>query len=193
MLICICCKRDVDGINGWELCKDCTAYQQETFYGQLVGQVIRGCREMQGIKLLAMAQSLDLSSASGWSRVETGDTTMTLAQLRKAAKKLGMSPGAIVQRADAIAAQLELSGVVVRDDKPKDIGKRLLGGAGILAVVAAAGAAATAAKTSRSRNISNIEDGTCRSAPTTVSLSATPPPTADSSVIPIKKPKKRVP
>lgn len=122
--------------------------EQETFYGQIVGQVIRGRREMQGINLLTMAESVALATPSGWSRVETGDTAMTLAQLRKAAKKLGMEPAAIVRQADVIATQLEASGVVVHDDKPKNLGKWLLGGAGILALVAA-GAAAAAAKTTR--------------------------------------------
>jgi transcriptional regulator with XRE-family HTH domain len=122
--------------------------QQETFYGQIVGQVIRGRREMQGINLLTMAESVALATPSGWSRVETGDTAVTLAQLRKAAKKLGMEPAAIVLQADVIATQLEASGVVVHDDKPKNIGKWLVGGAGILALVAA-GAAAAASKTTK--------------------------------------------
>ena len=125
---------------------------QEAFYGQLVGQVIRGRREMQGINLLTMAESMALATPSGWSRVETGDTAMTLAQLRKAAKKLGLEPAEIVQQADAIATQLEAGGVVVNDEKPKDVGKWLLGGAGILALVAAGAAGAAAASKAKSPN-----------------------------------------
>jgi transcriptional regulator with XRE-family HTH domain len=134
---------------------------QETFYGQIVGQVIRGRREMQGINLLAMAESMALATPSGWSRVETGDTAMTLAQLRKAAKKLGMEPADIVQQADALASQLEASGVVVNDEKPKNVGKWLLGGAGILALVAAGAAGASAvskAKTPKATNNNNKRD-----------------------------------
>ena len=117
--------------------------RQETSYGQIVGQVIRGRRELQGVNLLTMAERVSLATPSGWSRVETGDTAITLSQLRKAARSLGMQPAAIINQADAIAAQLEASGVRVHDDKPKDIGKWFLGGAGLLALVAA-GAAATA-------------------------------------------------
>lgn len=120
---------------------------QATSYPQIVGQVIRGRREIQGLSLIIMAEAADLSSASGWSRVETGDTTMTLAQLRKAAKKLNMHPWGIVQQADLIADQLEQSGVIVHDDKPKNAGKYLVGGAALLALVA--GAAAVAAKASK--------------------------------------------
>ncbi len=116
---------------------------QETFYGQILGQVIRGRREVLGITLLAMAESVALATPSGWSRVETGDTAMTVGQLRKAAKKLGMEPAAIVRQADVIASQLEASGIVVHDDKPKNVGKWLLGGAGILALVAGAAVAAS--------------------------------------------------
>jgi transcriptional regulator with XRE-family HTH domain len=122
--------------------------QQQTSYGQIVGQVIRGRREMQGINLLAMAESVALATPSGWSRVETGDTAMTLSQLRKAAKKLGVDPADVVREADVIAAQLETTGVMVHDEKPKNLGKVLLGGAGILALFAA-GAAIAASKAKR--------------------------------------------
>jgi hypothetical protein len=122
--------------------------QTQASYAQIVGQVIRGRREVQGINLLTMAKSLDLETPSGWSRVETGDSVMTMTQLRRAARKLGVAPAEIVREADVIAAQLEATGVVVHDDKPKTLGKVLLGGAGILAVLAA-GAAMAASKASR--------------------------------------------
>jgi transcriptional regulator with XRE-family HTH domain len=122
--------------------------QQVTFYGQLVGQVIRGRREMQQLSLMTMAKSAALASPSGWSRIETGDTSMTLVQLRKAAHTLGMEPSDILRQADHLAGQLQASGVVVHDEKPKDIGRwLLLGGAGILALVAAGAAAAAATNT----------------------------------------------
>ncbi len=122
--------------------------RQETFYGQILGQVIRGRREMQGMNLLSMANSMELASASGWSRVETGDTAMTIAQLRRAARKLGTQPAEIVRQADVLAAQLEANGVKVHDEKPKNIGKWLMG-AGILALLAGGAAAAAAAKGSQ--------------------------------------------
>jgi transcriptional regulator with XRE-family HTH domain len=120
-----------------------------TSYMQIVGQVVRGRREMQGIALLSMAEAADLATVSGWSRVETGDTTMTLAQLRKAARLLNMDPWVLVQQADTIAAQLEASGMTVHDEKPKNVGKWLLGGAALLAVVAGAAAAASKKKTNQ--------------------------------------------
>ena len=101
-------------------------------YAQIIGQVVRSRREMQGIPLLTMAESVNLSTASGWSRVETGDTTMTLAQLRKAARALGIEPSLFIQQADTIALQLEEAGIIVYDERPKNMGKRLLSGTAIL-------------------------------------------------------------
>jgi transcriptional regulator with XRE-family HTH domain len=109
--------------------------EQATSYGQIIGQVIRGRRELKRISLQAMAESAALT-ASGWSRVENGDTTMTLAQLRKAARKLDVEPWTLIRQADLIAAQLGRRSVTVHDDKPRNMGKWLLGGAAILAVVA---------------------------------------------------------
>lgn len=115
--------------------------QAETFYGQIVGQVIRGRRELQGCNVATMAESVQMASASGWSRVETGDTTITVSQLRKAARKLEMEPWELLHQADVISTQIESSGVTVHDEKPKNVGKWLLGGAAILALVAGAAAA----------------------------------------------------
>lgn len=126
--------------------------EQSTSYVQILGQVVRGRREMKAIPLLAMAEAADLASVSGWSRVETGDTTMTLVQLRKAARTLGVEPWVLVKQADTIAAQLEASGMTVHDEKPKNLGKWLVGGAAILAAVAG-----VAAVTSKKKNNNDDE------------------------------------
>ncbi|MCC6651556.1 MAG: helix-turn-helix transcriptional regulator [Candidatus Eisenbacteria bacterium] len=94
--------------------------------------------------LQAMATGVALASPSGWSRVETGETAMTVGQLRRAARRLGVAPWVLVRQADLMADQLEGSGVAVGDEKPKDVemGKWLLGGAGLLALIAGAAVAA---------------------------------------------------
>ena len=83
---------------------------------------------------------------------------MTLAQLRKAAKALGMEPSEIVRQADLLTKQLEANGVIVHDDKQKDIGKWLLGGAGILALVAAGAVAAAATKTPKASTAASEDE-----------------------------------
>jgi transcriptional regulator with XRE-family HTH domain len=115
----------------------------ETSYSQLVGQVIRGRRELAGISIARMAESASLSSPSGWSRVETGDTTMNLAQLRKAALALNVEPWTIIQQTDLLARQLAQNGVVIRDEKPKTARNVLLGGAALLALAGGAVAVAS--------------------------------------------------
>lgn len=90
-----------------------------------------------------MATCLKLST-SGWSRLESGDTIMSLTQLRKAATRLGVPPSAIVHQADVLADQLEATGTRVLDDKPDELGDWFGGGAGILAVIAGAAVAGAA-------------------------------------------------
>ena len=109
-------------------------------YPQLLGHVVRGRRMLVEMSLAEMAASVGLKSASGWSRVETGDTTMTVSQLRKAAHVLGTTPAELVRDADELVVNLEAAGVLVHDETPKEGRKWLLGGAALLAVVASAAA-----------------------------------------------------
>jgi transcriptional regulator with XRE-family HTH domain len=115
-------------------------------YAQILGHVIRGSRELRGISLETMATDMGFSSRSGWSRVESGDTTITAAQLRRAARCLRRETWAVVQDADNLAAQLTASGTTVLDNKPMDDGKskksRVVGTAAVLALVASAVAVA---------------------------------------------------
>lgn len=81
-------------------------------YAQIVGNVVRSQRTLRGISLSAMAEQIGFS-ASGWSRIETGDTTMTVAHLRSAAKMLNLEPSAVIQSADTLAARFEAAGIPV--------------------------------------------------------------------------------
>lgn len=107
----------------------------ETYYSQVVGHVVRGHRELQGLSLAEMAESIGLSS-SGWSRVETGHTTMTVVHLVRAARRLGMPPWEIVRQADLVVSWLEARGVVVHDSRPAGLDK-MLSAAELLALVVA--------------------------------------------------------
>jgi transcriptional regulator with XRE-family HTH domain len=72
---------------------------EDRAYAAIVGSVVRLYRNARGISLTAMARMMGLST-SGWSRVETGDTVMVVAQLRKAARHLKLEPHEIVRVAD---------------------------------------------------------------------------------------------
>ena len=107
----------------------------ETFYAEIVGQVVRGRRELQGLTLQEMAQGMGFKSISGWSRIETGHVPLNVAQLRGAARILKTTAHAIAQEADAIALVLETRNVVVHDKQPP--GHAGVGGAGLLALYVA--------------------------------------------------------
>ena len=57
-------------------------------------------------------------SRSGWSRIETGDTTMPVEQLARAASVLGVAPWSLVQKADEYVTWCEEP-----KPKPKPKGK----------------------------------------------------------------------
>lgn len=103
------------------------------FYAQVLGQVVRGARELQGVSLAAMARAMGLST-SGWSRVETGVTTMTVSQLARAARHLKTAPWELVRQADCLVAQLAKGTVVVHDEEVDDECGRA-GEAAVLALV----------------------------------------------------------
>ena len=66
-----------------------------------------GCSaRFHGVSLEAMAKALGYKDSSEWSRVETGDTEMTLTMLWRAADRLGTSPAALVKMADDLTEDL---------------------------------------------------------------------------------------
>lgn len=125
---------------------------QATSYTQILGHVIRGYRELQGISLDAMAAQMGFQTRSGWSRVESGDTTITASQLRRVARQLGRHTWTLVKDADAMAEKLSVAGVVVHDENPRDKAVWLLGGAAILALVTGAAVASATTTTTRNTN-----------------------------------------
>jgi transcriptional regulator with XRE-family HTH domain len=86
--------------------------KKETPYTQVVGQVVRSRRALLNIDQSTMAEALGIT-ASSMSRLETGHTTMTIAQLRKVATALRTTPTDLVRSADALVKQLESSEITV--------------------------------------------------------------------------------
>lgn len=108
-------------------------------YGALVGQVILRRRKALGIDQSTLAGALGVSQ-SAYSRLEKGDSAMSLIQLRAVAPSLGCAPSDLIREADHLETRLGLSGVTVtmvekKDEQPGAILLAL----GILAAVLAAG------------------------------------------------------
>lgn len=99
-----------------------------TSYPAIVGAAIRSRRARQDVSLEAMAKHVGMTR-SGWSRVESGSTTITATHLRRVACRLGCEPGNLVQDADAMATRLLAAGVVVLDSNNQAEGEVAVGNA----------------------------------------------------------------
>jgi len=104
-------------------------------YTALVGQVLLGHRGRQSLHQSDLAAALSISQ-SAYSRIEQGDTTVSISQLRVIARRLGMTPGDVLREADGLAERLQGQGVVVSDEKGIQPAAVMIG-LGILAAILA--------------------------------------------------------
>jgi transcriptional regulator with XRE-family HTH domain len=113
--------------------KSSTHPQPLVTYSTVVGKTVARTREVKGLKQGDVAAAVGLSQ-SAYSRVESGDSTMNLAQLRSIAAQLQMTPGQLVALADQYEMQLRQQGVEVASEKP-DNPAALAIGLGLLAAL----------------------------------------------------------
>lgn len=85
-------------------------------YGAIVGRVIENDRRGAGVDQGTIAKALRISQ-SAYSRLEQGQSAMTLAQLRTVAEVLGRTPGDILREADALTSRLRSQGVEISEEK----------------------------------------------------------------------------
>lgn len=95
-------------------------------YSALVGRVIETGRKNIALSQEEMAHRLGLSQ-SAYSRLEAGQTSMTLSQLRSAAQVLGRESSSLLSEADQYARRLEAQGVAVPNEKQVDKAALLVG------------------------------------------------------------------
>src|SRR3989304_6828751 len=105
-------------------------------YTPLVGQVLLGHRGRKSLHQNDLATALGVSQ-SAYSRIEQGDTTISISQLRVIARRLGIAPGDLLREADGLAERLRMQGVEVRHEKGMDPAAIMIG-LGILAAILAA-------------------------------------------------------
>lgn len=86
-------------------------------YPALVGKILAQQREARGVKQGDLAAAIGLSQ-SAYSRLESGESILNLAQLRNAAMQLGLNPSQVIHWADTYEAQLRQQGVEVLSEKP---------------------------------------------------------------------------
>ncbi|MCK9345047.1 MAG: helix-turn-helix domain-containing protein [Candidatus Pacebacteria bacterium] len=88
-------------------------------YNALIGQVIQKRRDLRKKSQGEIALALGLTQ-SAYSRIESGQTALTVSHLRSLAHALGDSPESILSEADNLAKQLARKGVQVPNEKPTD-------------------------------------------------------------------------
>lgn len=106
-------------------------------YNTLVGKAIGELRAKVGITQGDMAAALEIGQ-SAYSKLESGQASMTLVQLRLVALQLKREPHQILQEADRLAKELESSGVQVPTRK-EDNKAGLMIGLGLLLVLMSKG------------------------------------------------------
>ncbi|MFL6621147.1 MAG: helix-turn-helix domain-containing protein [Sulfurifustis sp.] len=89
-------------------------------YTAVVGRVLQQHREMKGLKQTDLAETLRITQ-SAYSRIEKGQTPMTITQLGQVAACLGLTPGDVLQRVDQLTMQLRAQGVEVTNQKEPEI------------------------------------------------------------------------
>ncbi len=109
-------------------------------YSVILGGVIEQERKLRGWAHQGhFAEQLGLS-ASALSRIESGNTTVSVTQLRQIAHLLQINAQYLLNRADGIAHQLAAQGVQITHEK-KDNSAAIMIGIGLLAAaLLAAGA-----------------------------------------------------
>lgn len=105
-------------------------------YARVLGAVVEHHRKRRSITQEAIAQAMGVSQ-SAYSRLEQGQSAMSVVQLRTVAAQLGLTPDEIVRDAEGYATQLQQQGVRITDAMP-DSAAGVLIALGILAALVAA-------------------------------------------------------
>ena len=109
-----------------------------TTYSAIIGNVIKQLRGSNSISQKQMADYMGVSQAA-WSKLESGKSTLSTAQLVKSASYLNISANKIMLYADNAALKFKDEGMTVTYDnkEAENIGLLLLGAAAIGAIITA--------------------------------------------------------
>lgn len=110
-----------------------------TTYPALVGGVLAQIRNQQNLRQEEVAQAVGVTQAT-WSRIEKGQSSITVEHLRLATNKLGIAPGQILSFADQTEITLTSSGARVmhaRDSRERDTAVAIIASVTLLALIAA--------------------------------------------------------
>lgn len=94
-------------------------------YSTLIGQLIAHRRKQLSLRQEEVAGTLAISQ-SAYSRVEKGETSISVGQLIIIASHIGVSPAALLDEAEDYAKLLRARGVQITDEKEKSAPGRLI-------------------------------------------------------------------
>lgn len=117
-----------------------TNFRPATTYPAVVGYVLAWHRDHAGLTQQELARQMSMSPST-WSRIERGESALTMDQLAAVAQVLEVEPSRVLQDADNVVAQLAKRGVQVERRRVPDAigaGLALLAGAALVSLVAAA-------------------------------------------------------
>lgn len=109
-----------------------------TTYPAIVGRILVGLRKDSGIGQDELAESIGITQST-LSRVERGESALTVGQLARAAKRLGEKANSILFTADKAVEELNAQGINVQYDRASsgiDTGLVLIGAAALGALIA---------------------------------------------------------
>lgn len=87
-----------------------------TTYPAIVGKVLTDLRVQRGMPQKDLARTVGVTQAN-WSRIESGQTSVTLEHLRSAAKALAVPPAQILAIADRTEMEANYQGVSIVEAK----------------------------------------------------------------------------
>jgi transcriptional regulator with XRE-family HTH domain len=102
-------------------------------YGAVAGQVVLQHRKTRNVDQSQLAAALGITQSS-YSKIEQGQTTMTIVQLRIISEQLGLKPHVLIRQIDDLALKLRSQAVTITDEKAISPAAVLIG-LGILAAI----------------------------------------------------------
>jgi len=110
-----------------------------TTYPAIVGRILVNLRKNNGIGQDELAEAIGITQST-LSRVERGESALTVDQLARAAKRLGDKASNILEMADDAVEELNSQGINVQYERARsgvDTGLVLIGAAALGALIAA--------------------------------------------------------
>jgi transcriptional regulator with XRE-family HTH domain len=117
--------------------KSSTAVKPTITYGALVGRIIEHRRKQLGLNQEPLATALGITQ-SAYSRLEKGQSVLTVTQLRMVAPHLKATAGQILDETDRYAIQFQRQGGEIIGEKEESSTAGLLVALGVLAALLAA-------------------------------------------------------